>query len=194
MCGGQWSEDNFCELVFFFYHKSLGIWLRLGNGDFIRWAMSHHKPLLVLKDSSDFEAPTWFIFMCVSEQVCTYVCVCIEARSLTLGVFLFCCLPCIWDSGGGAHWFLCTGWPASSRDLLVSTLQALRLQAYTTKPTFLSGCWESSSGPNAYMTHILPLASSSHVCNSFSYCRIASYQVVFINKYSLVFHVNCGGI
>lgn len=102
--GGQWSEDNFCELVFFFYHKSLGIWLRLGNGDFIRWAMSHHKPLLVLKDSSDFEAPTWFIFMCVSEQVCTYVCVCIEARSLTLGVFLFCCLPCFWDRDSQWRW------------------------------------------------------------------------------------------
>lgn len=48
----------------------------------------------------------------------------------------------------------------SSRDLLVSTLQALGLQAYTTKPKFLSGCWESSSGPHAYMTGILPLELS----------------------------------
>lgn len=43
-------------------------------------------------------------------------------------------------------------------------------------------------------THFTSWAISSHICNSFSYCRIASYQVVFINKYSLVFHVNCGGI
>lgn len=44
--------------------------------------------------------------------------------------------------------------------IFLSPLQALRLQAYTTEPKFLSGCWESSSGPNAYMTHILPLELS----------------------------------
>lgn len=84
-----------------------------------------------------------YVYMCARWYVCVYIC---RSEDNT-GCFprpLF----TLFFQKKVSHWtwssLICLGWwPASSRNLPVSTSPALRLWTWAITPRFLGGCWKS---------------------------------------------------